>query len=95
MTLLYIKYTSSCHAAAEQIFFMHFHYKSMVDNAKPGAWPVWTPGAPLAAFIKESIIHWSTQHMKALGHMVSEKKIFLCFSHDAPGVGPDGPQGQG
>ena len=95
MTLLYIKYTSSCHAAAEQIFFMHFSYKSMVDNAMPGAWPVWTPGAPLAAFIKESIIHWSTQHMKALGHMVSEKKIFLCFSHDAPGVGPDGPQGQG
>ena len=42
----------------------------------PGAWPVWTPGAPLAAFIKESIIHWSTQHMKALGHMVLEKKIF-------------------
>ena len=25
--------------------------------------------------------------MKALGHMVSEK-IFLCFSHDAPGAGP-------
>ena len=59
----------------------------MVDNDMPGAWPVWTPLAPLAAFIKESIIHWSTQHMKALGHMVSEKKIFLCFSHDAPGVG--------
>ena len=57
----------------------------MVDNDMPGAW---TPGAPLAAFIKESIIHWSTQHMKALGHMVSEKKIFLCFSHDAPGAGP-------
>ena len=60
----------------------------MVDNDMPGAWPVWTPGAPLAAFIKESIIHWSTQQMKALGHMVSEKKIFFCFSHDAPGVGP-------
>ena len=44
---------------------------------------VWTPGALLAAFIKDSIIHWSTQHMKALGHMVSEK-IFVCFSHDAP-----------
>ena len=59
----------------------------MVDM--PGAWPVWTPGASLAAFIKESIIiHWSTQNMKALGHMVSEKKIFLCFSHDTPGVGP-------
>ena len=56
----------------------------MVDNDMPGAWPVWTPGAPLAAFIKESIIYWSTQHMKALGHMVSEKMNFLCFSHDPP-----------
>ena len=60
----------------------------MVDNDMPGAWPVWTPGALLAGFIKESIIHWPTQHMKALGHMVSEKKIFLRFSHDAPGAGP-------
>ena len=59
-----------CHAVAEKI---NFHYKSMVDNDMPGVWPVWTQGAPLAAFIKESIIHWSTQHMKALGHMVSEK----------------------
>ena len=65
-----------------------FPFISLVDNDMPGAWPVWTPRAPLAAFIKESIIHWSTQHMKALGHMVSEKKIFLCFSHDTPGVGP-------
>ena len=60
----------------------------MVDNDMPGAWTVWTPEAPLAAFIKESIIHWYTQHMKALGHMVSEKKIFLCFSHDASVAGP-------
>ena len=61
----------------------------MVDNDMPGAWPVWTPEVPLAAFIKESTIQWSTQHMKALGHMVSEKKFFfLCFSHDAPSVGP-------
>ena len=43
-------------------------------------------GAPLAAFIKESIIHWSTQHLKALGHMVSEK-IFYVF-HDAQRAGP-------
>ena len=83
--MLYIKYKALCHAVVEKIFFIYFHYKSMVDNDMPGAWPVWTPGAPLAAFIKESIIHWSTQHMKALGHMVSE--IFLCFSHDAPGAG--------
>ena len=26
--------------------------------------------------------------MKALGLVVSERKIFLCFSHDAPGAGP-------
>ena len=26
--------------------------------------------------------------MEALGLVVSEKKIFLCFSHDAPGAGP-------
>ena len=36
------------------------------------------PGVPLAALIKESIIHWSTQHIKALGHIVSVN-IFLCF----------------
>ena len=78
MTMLYIKYTS-CHAVAEKIFFIYFHYKSMVDNDMPGAWPVWTPAAPLAEFIKESIIHLSTQHMKALSHMVSEKKIFFMF----------------
>ena len=46
-----------------------------------------TPGAPLAAFIKERIIHWSTQHMKALGHMVSQKKMFLCFASSRPRCG--------
>ena len=60
----------------------------MVDNDMPGAWPVWTPEAPLATFIKESI------HMKALGHMVSEKKIFfMFFPMTPPGLGPYGPQG--
>ena len=63
----------------------------MVDNDMPGVWPVWTPGAPLAAFIKEIIIHWSTQHMKALGHMVSEK-IFFVLPMTPPGQGPYGPQ---
>ena len=86
MTMLYIKYTSFVSCCCREDFFIYFHYKSMVDNDMPGAWPVWTLGALLAGFIKESIIHWSTQHMKALGHMVSEK-IFT-FSHDAPGAGP-------
>ena len=59
----------------------------MVDNDMPGAWPVWTPGA---AFIKESIIHWSTQHMKALGHMVT-----YVFPMTPLGWGLHGPQGHG
>ena len=54
----------------------------------PGAGPVWTPGARLAGFIKRNTIHCYKQNMKALGLVVSEKKIFLCFSHDATGVGP-------
>ena len=70
MTMLLIKYTRFVSCCCRD-FFIYFYYKSMVDNGMPGAWPVWTPGAPLAAFIKESVIHWSTQHMKALGHMVS------------------------
>ena len=54
----------------------------MVDNDMPGAWPVWTPGVPLAAFIKESIIHCYTTKYERLGLV---KKIFLMFfSHDAP-----------
>ena len=28
----------------------------MVDNNMPWAWAVWTQGAPLAAFLKKSII---------------------------------------
>ena len=59
----------------------------MIDNDMPGVWPVWTPGAPLAGFIKRNTIHCYKQNMKALGLVVSEK-IFLCFSHDAPGAGP-------
>ena len=57
MTLLYIKYTSFVSCCCREDFYMYFHYKSMVDNDMHGAWPVWTTGAPLAAFIKESITH--------------------------------------
>ena len=33
----------------------------------PGAWPVWTPGAQLAGFIKRTSIHCYTQNRKAHG----------------------------
>ena len=67
---------------------MNFHYMSMVDNDMAGAWPVGTPGAWLAGFIKRTTIHCYIQNMKGLGLVIWEKKIFSCFSHDAPGEGP-------
>ena len=59
----------------------------------PRAGPIWTPGARLAGFIKRTIIHCYTQNMKALGLVVSEKKIFfLCFSH-CKSMGANDPRG--
>ena len=60
----------------------------MKDNDAPRVGPVWTPGPRLAGFIKRTTVHCYTQNMKALGLVVSENKIFLCFSHDAHGAGP-------
>ena len=54
----------------------------------PGAGPFLTPGAWLAGFIKRTTTHCYIQNIKALGLAVLEKKIFLCFSHDAPMAGP-------
>ena len=89
MTMLYIKYTSFVSCCCREDCFIYFHYKSMVDNDMPGAW-LWTPGAP----IKESIIHWSTQPMKALGHMVSEKIFFYVFAVTPTGRGRMDPRGR-
>ena len=51
----------------------------MADSDAPGAWPILTPGSRLAGIIKELTKHCFTQNIKALGLMVSEKKIFLSF----------------
>ena len=69
------------HMVSEKKILLYFSHDAS------GAWPVWTPGARLAGFIKRNTIHCCKQNMKALGLVVSEKKIFLCFSHDAPGAG--------
>ena len=63
------------HVVSEKFFFY------VLPNQAPGAGPVWTPGALLAGFIKRTTIHCYTQNMKGLGLVVSEKKIFLSFSH--------------
>ena len=55
----------------EKIFFMFYPCPP-----PPWAGPEWTPGARLAGFIKRTNIHCYTQNMKALGLVVSKKKIF-------------------
>ena len=64
----------------------------MTDNGVPEAWPIWTPGARLAGFIKRTFMHCYIQNMKALGLIVSMKKMFLCFSH-CKSIGANDPRG--
>ena len=81
---------------------MFSHHKPMADNDAPGAWPIWTQGSHLAGIIKGLTKHCFTQNIKALGLMVSEKKILLRFypiiclwrpMTPPPGRGQLGPQG--
>ena len=62
-----------------------FHCKSMGAN-DPWGGVIFDPSAWFAVFIKRITMHCFIQNMEAL--VVSEKNIFLWFSHDAPGVGP-------
>ena len=80
MTLLHIKYTSfvSCGCREEDFFPMYFHYKSM-EIMTCQVRGLYGPQGLSAGFIRTSTIHCSTQNVKALGHVVSEKKIFLMF----------------
>ena len=73
-TLLHTKYESSgpCGFGEEDLFFCFSH-------DAPGAWPVGTPAARLAGFIKRTNIHCYIQNMKTLGLAVSEK-IFFFFT---------------
>ena len=68
--LLHTKYESSgpCDFREEDLFYVF-------PMTPPGV-PVWTPGTQLAGFIKRTTIHCYRKSMKALGHVVSEKKIF-------------------
>ena len=81
-TLLHTKYESSgpCGFGEEDLLCF--------SHDAPRARPLWTPGARLAGFIKRTIIHCYIQNMKALGLVISEKKIFFFFSHDAPTARP-------
>ena len=88
-TLLHTKYENSGPCGFREDFFIFFSY----DASR--ARPVWAPGARLAGFIKRTTRHCYTQNMKALGLLVSEKKICYIFPMTPPGQGPYGPQGHG
>ena len=81
LSLLHTKYTSfrQCGFREERFFKCFSHYKPMADNDAPGAWPIRIPGTLLAGIIKGLTKHCFTQNIKALGLMVTEKKIFRCF----------------
>ena len=102
--MLHTKYKSTglC-SFREENFFQVFPTKRLCQIIiPPGAWPVWTPGAWLAGFIKRTTSLCYAQNVKALGLAVSEKKIFsclptkrLCQIITPPGRGQFGPQGHG
>ena len=88
--LLQTKYESSGPCGFGEEYF--FYVLPMTNRGGS----IWTPGARLAGFIKRNTIYCLKQNMKALGLVVSEKKIFfLNFPHDPPGQGPYGPHGHG
>ena len=65
-TLLHTKYESSGPSGFGEEDFLCYSHDA------PGC-----PGARLAGFIKRTKIHCYTQNMKALGLVVSEKKVFF------------------
>ena len=87
--MLHTKYDSSgLFGFGEEDFFYVFPIVSLWELMTPAAGSFLTPGPWLAGFIKRTTKHCYIQNMKALGFVVSEKKIFLYFPKDAPKAGP-------
>ena len=76
-TLLHTKYENSGPCGFREDFFYVFPILSLLELMTPGAGPFFTPGAWLAGFIKRMTTHCYTQNMKALGLVISERKIFF------------------
>ena len=84
---IYVGYTKHCYivntqasglVVSEKKFFTCYSYhKPWADNDAPWAWPIWTPGAWLAGFIKGI-----TKHCYSSGpHGFRED--FLCSFYSA------------
>ena len=69
----------------------------MVDNGMPGTWPVWTPGAPLAGFIKRSIytlLHTKYESSEPCG-FGEDLFMFFVFFSNCKSMGAIDPAGWG
>ena len=83
-TLLLTKYESSGPCGfGEEYFFMFSHCKSMGANDPRGG-AIFDPRGMIGRIYIEDTKHCYTQNMKALGLVVSEKKIFFIFSSLRP-----------
>ena len=58
LKLIHTKYIGfrPCGFRGEDVFYFS-HYKLMLDNDAPGAWPIWARGTQLAGFMKRVIKH--------------------------------------
>ena len=83
-TLLQTKYENSGPCGFGEEDFLPFSHCKSVGANDPRGGAILTPGAWLAGFIQRSTIHCYIQNMKALGLVVSEKKIFFIFFPCAP-----------
>ena len=75
LTFLHTKYTSfgSC-GFRDEDFIMYFHYKPMEDNDVPGVSGLY---GPVGRIYEEELHCYTHKKKKALGLVVSEKKIFF------------------
>ena len=85
-TLLHTKYESSGPCGFGEDFFR---------GGGGGQGGRMDPRGTVGRTYKRNTIYCYKQNTKALRLVVSEKKIFLCFTHDPPGRGLYEPQGHG
>ena len=66
--------------SGKKIFLCYSNYKPLADNDAPWAWPIWTPWAWLAGFIKGVTKQCYTQNKNLLASWFQRRRFFLCFS---------------
>ena len=57
LTLLHTKYIGFRPCGFREDFFIFFHYKPMLDNDAPGAWPIWASVGRIYEGGHKTLIH--------------------------------------